>query len=88
MADEEQGKKRRRGRHRSDANDAGKDDLTKGDVSGETSAADSDTPDVVADQPETADDKAEEKEPEDGRSWAHRIGCNRPRRQSPLRPPL
>ncbi len=70
MADEEQGKKRRRGRHRSDANDgpeegAGKDDLTKGDVSGETSAADSDTPDVVADQPETADDQAEEKEAED-----------------------
>jgi uncharacterized cupredoxin-like copper-binding protein len=70
LADEEQGKKRRRGRHRKDANDgpeesAAKDDLTKGDVSGETSAADSDTPDVVADQPETADDQAEEKEPED-----------------------
>ena len=72
MADEEQGKKRRRGRHRDkkDADDrtedsAGKDDLSRGDVSGETGAADSDVPDVVADQPEKADDQREEKEAED-----------------------
>ncbi|MCI0818551.1 MAG: hypothetical protein J4N36_06955, partial [Chloroflexi bacterium] len=72
MAEEEQGKKRRRGRHRDkkDANGgpeggAGNDDLSRGDVSGETSASDSDVPDVVADQPETADDQPEDEEPED-----------------------
>ncbi len=72
MADEEQGKKRRRGRHsdRKDANDrpedsGAKDDLSRGDVSGETGAADSDVPEVEADQPETADDQPEDEEPED-----------------------
>ena len=65
MADEEQGKKRRRGRRRDrkDANDrpedsAGKDDLTRGDVSGEDIGADmvseSDVADVVDDGPEAA----------------------------------
>ena len=67
MADEEQGKKRRRGRRRDrkDANDrpedsGAKDDLSRGDVSGETGAADSDVPEVEADQPETADDQPED----------------------------
>ena len=68
MADEERGKRRRRGRRRDrkDANNrpedgAGKDDLSRGDVSGEEIASESDVPDVVDDQPETADE-----EPKDG----------------------
>ena len=63
MADEEQGKRRRRGRRRGrkDANDrpqdsAGKDDLSRGDVSGEDIASDIDASDV-ADLPETADEE-------------------------------
>ncbi len=66
MADEGQGKRRRRGRRRDrkDANNrpedgAGKDDLSRGDVSGEDIASESDVPDVVDDQPETADDQPE-----------------------------
>ena len=67
MADEEQGKRRRRGRRRGrkDANNrpedsAGKDDLSRGDVSGEDITSESDVPDVVDDQPETADDQPED----------------------------
>ena len=67
MAEEEQGKRRRRGRRRDrkDANNrpadgAGKDDLSRGDVSGGDSGAESDVPDVVDDQPETADDQPED----------------------------
>lgn len=74
MADEGQGKRRRRGRRRDrkDANNrpeegAGKDDLSRGDFSGEEIASDSDVPDVVDEQPETADDQPEaaDEEPED-----------------------
>ncbi|MCH7810275.1 MAG: hypothetical protein IH863_06825, partial [Chloroflexi bacterium] len=66
MADEEQGKRRRRGRRRDrkDANNrpedsAGKDDLSRGDVSGGDSEAEGDVPDVTGEGPETADDQPE-----------------------------
>jgi uncharacterized cupredoxin-like copper-binding protein len=64
LADEEQGKRRRRGRRggRKDANDrpedsAGRDDLSRGDISGEENASGSDVPDVVDDQPDPADEE-------------------------------
>ncbi|HEY5638955.1 MAG TPA: cupredoxin domain-containing protein [Dehalococcoidia bacterium] len=64
MADEEQGKGRRRGRRggRKGASNrpedvTGKDDLSQGDVSGEETASESDVPDVVDDQPGTADEE-------------------------------
>jgi len=74
LADEEQGKKRRRGRRgdRKDANNrpkdannqpvesAGKDDLTRGDVSGEEITSESDVPEVVDDQPEAPDEEAKD----------------------------
>ncbi len=66
MADEEQGKRRRRGRRRDrkDGNNrpednAGKDDLSRGDVSGEDIVSESDVPDVVDDQPDVVDDQPE-----------------------------
>ncbi|HEY5639488.1 MAG TPA: cupredoxin domain-containing protein [Dehalococcoidia bacterium] len=64
MADEEQGKRRRRGRRRGrkDANDqpedrAGKDDLSQGDVTDEDISAESDVPDVADEGPEKADEE-------------------------------
>ncbi len=64
MADEEQGKKRRRGRRRGrkgpgggPEESAGKDDLTRGDVSGEDTTSESEAPEVVDDQQEVADEE-------------------------------
>ncbi len=74
MADEEQSKKRRRGRHRKDAtgqpqDSAAQDDLTKGDFSAESDVPD-DVPDVVADEPQVADEPpaADEEAKDSGKS--------------------
>ncbi|RLC55589.1 MAG: hypothetical protein DRI30_07315 [Chloroflexi bacterium] len=67
MADEEQGKKRRRGRRGDRKNPnirpqegTGKDDLSRGDISGEDIVSDSDVPEVVDDRPQDADDQAQD----------------------------